>query len=152
MIGEVLTSLLVLLTSCHLFTIFPSAHALQQAADVPSKQRKPHHVAIIGAGAAGSSATYWLARASNRSKEVEFEIEVFEGEGYIGGRSTVVFPHNSKAFQPVKLGASIFVTANKDLIHVAQEFGLTLTAPGGELGGLVLIPVTWTNAVSAALL
>ncbi|KIJ35920.1 hypothetical protein M422DRAFT_232724 [Sphaerobolus stellatus SS14] len=132
MIGGSLTSVLVLLTSCHLFTVLPGAHA----ADASSKQRKPHRVAIIGAGAAGSSAAYWLARASNRSKEVELEIEVFEREGYIGGRSTVVFPHNSKAFQPVELGASIFVTANKNLIRAAQEFGLTLTAPGGELGGL----------------
>ncbi|KIJ27216.1 hypothetical protein M422DRAFT_271647 [Sphaerobolus stellatus SS14] len=132
MIGGSLTSVLVLLTSCHLFTVLPGAHA----ADASSKQRKPHRVAIIGAGAAGSSAAYWLAGASNRSKEVELEIEVFEREGYIGGRSTVVFPHNSKAFQPVELGASIFVTANKNLIRAAQEFGLTLTAPGGELGGL----------------
>ncbi|KIJ35668.1 hypothetical protein M422DRAFT_262069 [Sphaerobolus stellatus SS14] len=108
-----------------------------QAADASSKQRKPHHVAIISAASAavGSSAAYWLAGASNRSKEVELEIEVFEREGYIGGRSKVVFPHNSKAFQLVKLGASIFVAANKDLIRPAQEFGLTLTAPGGELGG-----------------
>lgn len=48
--------------------------------------------------------------------------------------STVVFPYNSKAYQPIELGASIFVEANKNLVRATKEFNLTFANYGGEHG------------------
>lgn len=52
-----------------------------------SPEPKTHRVAIIGAGAAGSSAAYWIARAQNRTPEYIIEVEVFEKEEHAGGRT-----------------------------------------------------------------
>ena len=51
---------------------------------------KPHNsttlrVAVIGAGAAGSSSAWWLRLASDRLGR-PIEVEVFERADYIGGR------------------------------------------------------------------
>lgn len=49
----------------------------------------------------------------------------------------MVYPHNSDSYEPVELGASIFVEANKHLFRAVQEFNLSLTSFGeddGELG------------------
>ena len=80
--------------------------------------------AIIGAGAAGSSAAFWAAKAKARSN-VALEIDVFDRADYVGGWSTVVFPHGNQSLDPVELGASIFVEANKNLWRATQEFNLT---------------------------
>ena len=42
-------------------------------------------IAVIGAGAAGSSAAFWLSKARARLG-VNFEIDVYESGSYIGGR------------------------------------------------------------------
>lgn len=52
-----------------------------QLEDVPSVSR----IAVIGAGAGGSSAAFWLSKAKARLG-VNFEIDVYESRGYIGGR------------------------------------------------------------------
>jgi prenylcysteine oxidase / farnesylcysteine lyase len=49
--------------------------------DVPTTPR----VAVIGAGAGGSSAAFWLSKAKERFN-LDFEIDVYEKEDYIGGR------------------------------------------------------------------
>jgi prenylcysteine oxidase/farnesylcysteine lyase len=54
--------------------------------DVPSIPR----IAIIGAGAGGSSAAYWLSKARDRNG-VNFEIDIYESKGYIGGRECPSF-------------------------------------------------------------
>ncbi|KAF8588432.1 FAD/NAD(P)-binding domain-containing protein [Ramaria rubella] len=92
----------------------------------------PHRVAIIGAGAGGSSAAFWLSRAQNRTPEHNVFIDVFEKETYIGGRSTVVHPYESVEYAPVELGASIFVQANKNLWRATEEFNLSLASFDGE--------------------
>ncbi|PAV22226.1 FAD NAD(P)-binding domain-containing [Pyrrhoderma noxium] len=89
-----------------------------------SSEVVPHKIAIIGAGAAGSSAAFWAAKAKARSN-VALEIDVFDRADYVGGRSTVVFPHGNQSLDPVELGASIFVEANKNLWRATQEFNLT---------------------------
>lgn len=43
-------------------------------------------VAIIGAGAGGSSAAFWIASAKRRYG-LHVEIDVFERESYVGGRT-----------------------------------------------------------------
>ncbi|EPQ61030.1 FAD/NAD P-binding domain-containing protein [Gloeophyllum trabeum ATCC 11539] len=93
--------------------------AVRQVSDTAT-----HRVAIIGAGAAGSSAAFWIAKAKKRSG-LEIDVDVYEQSGYIGGRSTVVYPYNNTKLPPVELGASIFVQANKNLWRASQEFNLT---------------------------
>lgn len=84
-------------------------------------------IAIIGAGAGGSSAAFWISKAKERFG-IDVEIDVYERSDYIGGRSTVVYPYDDPTFAPLELGASIFVDANKNLMRASKEFNLTLTA------------------------
>ncbi|KAL5535268.1 hypothetical protein ACEPAF_3362 [Sanghuangporus sanghuang] len=89
-----------------------------------SSQVVQHKIAIIGAGAGGSSAAFWASKAKSRAG-VAVEIDVYESAEYVGGRSTTVFPYDDRTLDPVELGASIFVAANKNLWRATQEFNLT---------------------------
>jgi prenylcysteine oxidase/farnesylcysteine lyase len=82
-------------------------------------------IAVIGAGAAGSSAAFWISKAKQRSG-IDIEVDVYERASYIGGRSTTVYPHDDPTYAPIELGASIFVDANKNLMRASKEFNLTL--------------------------
>ncbi|KAF2278518.1 Prenylcysteine oxidase [Westerdykella ornata] len=83
-------------------------------------------VAIIGAGAAGSSTAYHLSRtASNLS--IPLNITVYERNSYIGGRTTTVNAWSSP-HHPVELGGSIFVSVNHILVSAAEEFNLSTTS------------------------
>ncbi len=57
-----------------------------QRIDSPPNEKK--RVAIIGAGASGSAAAFYLERAAREAglNEDDLEIEIFEKEGYVGGR------------------------------------------------------------------
>jgi prenylcysteine oxidase/farnesylcysteine lyase len=79
-------------------------------------------IAIIGAGSGGASTAYYLRKFQRPSQSLN--ITVFERSDYVGGRSTTVNAYNDPE-QPVELGASIFVTANRNLVAAAKEFGLT---------------------------
>ncbi|TFK57561.1 FAD/NAD(P)-binding domain-containing protein [Heliocybe sulcata] len=123
-----------LLSVCLLFA--SAAHAFELSSFLPFlktghenaaleiTETAVHRVAIVGAGAGGSSAAFWIAKAKKRS-DVEVEVDVYESAGYIGGRSTVVYPYENRELKPVELGASIFVKANKNLWRAAEEFNLT---------------------------
>jgi ribulose 1,5-bisphosphate synthetase/thiazole synthase len=50
-----------------------------------SQEPTPFRVAVIGAGAAGSSAAWWLHLASDRLRQ-PIHVEVFERAPYVGGR------------------------------------------------------------------
>ncbi|KAG1825546.1 Prenylcysteine lyase-domain-containing protein [Suillus subaureus] len=89
----------------------------KDSADLEQAHISPR-IAIIGAGAGGSSAAFWISKAKKR----------FGIDYYIGGRSIVVYPYNDTTFAPLELGASIFVDANKNLMRASKEFNLTLTA------------------------
>ncbi|KAF8319809.1 FAD/NAD(P)-binding domain-containing protein [Clavulina sp. PMI_390] len=89
-------------------------------------ENAPLRIAIIGAGAGGSSAAYWISKAAERHERV-VHVDVFEKSDYIGGRSTVVYPHDSKSLPSVELGASIFVEVNRNMMRAAKEFNLTLS-------------------------
>jgi hypothetical protein len=43
--------------------------------------------------------------------------------------STTVHPYNNTAYEPIELGASIFIDINKNLWRAANEFNLSLTVP-----------------------
>ncbi|KAF3763456.1 Prenylcysteine oxidase [Cryphonectria parasitica EP155] len=92
--------------------------------DAPSSIRQ---VAIIGAGAAGSSAAFHLSRYA-AAEGVDVNITLFEKTGHIGGRSLTVDAYGN-ASEPVELGASIFVEANQILWNASQLFGLELRDP-----------------------
>lgn len=112
-------------------------------------------IAIIGAGAGGSSAAFWISKAKERFG-VNVEVDVYEREAYIGGStlnrfsdfglsslinpsftgSTTVYPYDNTSLPPLELGASIFVAANKNLWRASDEFNLTRREfeQGGQTG------------------
>ncbi|OCH92435.1 FAD/NAD(P)-binding domain-containing protein [Obba rivulosa] len=90
---------------------------------ISAPQSIPNRIAIVGAGAGGSSAAFWIAKAKERFG-LDVEVDVFEKNDYIGGRSTVVYPYGNISLEPVELGASIFVKANKNLWRATEEFEL----------------------------
>jgi prenylcysteine oxidase/farnesylcysteine lyase len=51
-------------------------------ADTPPEG--PPRIAIIGAGAGGSSAAFWLSKAKERFG-IDVEVDVYDRESYIGG-------------------------------------------------------------------
>ncbi|KAF4623348.1 hypothetical protein D9613_002063 [Agrocybe pediades] len=81
-------------------------------------------IAIIGAGAGGSSAAFWISKAKERFG-VDVEVDVYDSKDYIGGRSTTVYPYDDTTLPELELGASIFVEANKNLWRASDEFNLT---------------------------
>ncbi|CAK4032297.1 prenylcysteine lyase [Lecanosticta acicola] len=89
-------------------------------------QAKPLNVAIIGAGAAGSSTAYYLSKYG-ASSSLPLNITIFERNGFIGGRSTTVSAYNDTAL-PVELGASIFVSVNQILVEAVKEFNFSTNA------------------------
>ncbi|GMK59426.1 hypothetical protein CspeluHIS016_0800320 [Cutaneotrichosporon spelunceum] len=93
--------------------------------------RKKRRIAIVGAGASGSSAAFFLARAA-RVVEAQLglaagsllEIVVYDKNDYIGGRvATVTEPFGGT---PLELGASMMVPANMNLRKVAAMFKLPM--------------------------
>ncbi|THV06108.1 FAD/NAD(P)-binding domain-containing protein [Dendrothele bispora CBS 962.96] len=90
-------------------------------------------IAIIGAGAAGSSAAFWISKAQERFG-VNVEIDVYERSSYVGGRSTTVYPHDDPSLPPVELGASIYVQSNKNMVKAAEAFNLSTKSFTDEEG------------------
>ncbi|KAJ3489421.1 hypothetical protein NLI96_g2134 [Meripilus lineatus] len=81
-----------------------------------------NRIAVVGAGAGGSSAAFWIGKARERFG-LDVEIDVFEREDYVGGRSITVQPYNDSELEPMELGGSVFVKANKNLWRASDEFG-----------------------------
>ncbi|KAL6302927.1 Prenylcysteine lyase-domain-containing protein [Sparassis latifolia] len=130
--------LLPLITATHAFQIpFFSRHQTPLSpAQVTQPAEPPNKIAVIGAGAGGSSAAFWIAKARERFG-LDVEVDVYERSGYIGGRSTVVHPYGDAAYEPVELGASIFVGANKILWRATDEFGLERIDFGDDDDGVM---------------
>ncbi len=120
----------------------------------------PNRIAIIGAGAAGSSAAFWIAKAKERFG-LDVKVDVYDKNSYVGGRkcsilevlsplrsprtpkysyrisltgSTTVFPYGDDSLAPVELGGSVFVKVNKILWRAVSEFGLELEDWRGDSG------------------
>ncbi|SCV72807.1 BQ2448_4344 [Microbotryum intermedium] len=111
-------------------------------------------IAVIGAGAGGSSSAFFLSHFAAEQKGLEAEVTIYERSGFIGGRSFPVRPWLDDPYRisddigddeneevvdpPVECGASIFVQANKNLRKAARVFNLTLKDHGGEPGGMAI--------------
>ncbi|ANB15495.1 prenylcysteine lyase, putative [Sugiyamaella lignohabitans] len=78
-------------------------------------------IAIIGAGAGGSSAAYHL---SNYSRH-QVDVTIFDKNDYIGGRVKTIEIEG----ESYELGGSIFVTVNSLLIEGAEQFNLNISTP-----------------------
>src|SRR5271154_2308199 len=90
----------------------------------PADATTPFRVAIIGAGAGGSSAAYHLSLFSNASLATRpLDITIFDSNSHAGGRSTTVDALNNPSY-PVELGASIFVKINHILYNASRNFDL----------------------------
>ncbi|PYI29718.1 Prenylcysteine oxidase [Aspergillus indologenus CBS 114.80] len=90
----------------------------------------PKKVAVIGAGAAGSSAAYSLRKYAD-AQHVPVNITVFERSSYVGGRSTTVNVFDHPAY-PIELGASIFVSVNYNLVNASRDLGLNARSASYE--------------------
>ncbi|KAF4449749.1 prenylcysteine oxidase/farnesylcysteine lyase [Fusarium austroafricanum] len=94
---------------------------------VPCRAEIVHNVAIIGAGAAGSSAAFHLRKYA-LEEDLTINITVFEKTDRIGGR-TLTVPAYGDYSLPIELGASIFVGANHILVNASERFNLPLSEP-----------------------
>ncbi|GAB0132090.1 hypothetical protein EsDP_00000538 [Epichloe bromicola] len=83
------------------------------------------NIAIIGAGAAGSSAAYHLQKFAQEEGLI-LNITLFEKTNHIGGRTLTVNPFNDPQVR-VELGASVFIKENHIMYNATQMFGLNLT-------------------------
>ncbi|KAF2148839.1 Prenylcysteine oxidase [Myriangium duriaei CBS 260.36] len=81
-------------------------------------------VAIIGAGAAGSSTAYHLRRFATEAN-IPVNITIYDSNPYIGGRSTTIHPFDSPLQPPLELGGSIFVQVNHILVNASRDFNLS---------------------------
>ncbi|OQO08158.1 hypothetical protein B0A48_06952 [Cryoendolithus antarcticus] len=103
---------------------------------------RPRNVAIVGAGAAGASSAYHLARYA-AAVGIPVNITIFERNDYVGGRTTTVNAYNSSE-HPIELGGSVFIEKNRILFGAAKAFNLTTSSaslssrssdiPGAALG------------------
>lgn len=93
-----------------------------QTKSIKSKIR----IAIIGSGLSGSSLAYFLTRRHETKHEVDslirdaIEIDLFEKEDYVGGRTRSITFENSR----VDLGASHFSEYQHLINHYTKEFNL----------------------------
>ncbi|KAI0006727.1 Prenylcysteine oxidase [Xylariaceae sp. FL0662B] len=98
-------------------------------------QCRVKQVAIIGAGAAGSSTAYHLRKYAERDG-IPVNITIFEKTDRIGGRTLTAdvydIPEN-----PVEVGASIFVGLNHILFNATKDFNLPVTDPGADEEGVL---------------
>lgn len=83
------------------------------------------HIAIIGAGAAGSSAAFFLHKQLlTLASRSNVKITVYEKEASVGGRAAIIYPYNDMNYNPVEIGASIYVPANLHLVRAIRQFNL----------------------------
>ncbi|EFY91969.1 prenylcysteine oxidase 1 [Metarhizium acridum CQMa 102] len=102
-----------------------AATAARDGANSPRRVKEVKNVAIIGAGAAGTSAAYYLQKYAEE-EGLAVNITVFEKADHVGGRTITVNAFNDPE-QRVELGASIFIEDNHIMYNATRDFNLSLT-------------------------
>ncbi|KAJ1923968.1 hypothetical protein IWQ60_005521 [Tieghemiomyces parasiticus] len=80
-------------------------------------------VAVIGGGASGTSAAYFI-RQNCEARGLDVDITILEHTERIGGRTMVTSPPAPLDHLKLEVGASIFVKENKYLVDFAKRAGL----------------------------
>ncbi|KAI9484518.1 Prenylcysteine lyase-domain-containing protein [Zychaea mexicana] len=107
-------------------TTTAAAQVQQTVLQAPAPEKR---VAIIGGGAAGTSAAYWINNAFPKgiSDSVKVSATIYERNSYLGGRSTVVPIKDDPALGLIEVGASIYIERNYNLMNATERFGLERT-------------------------
>lgn len=92
-----------------------------------SKNTDLRQIAIIGAGAAGSTTASYLKKYAEESG-IAINVTIFEKTDRIGGRTLTVNPFDDPSIR-LELGASIFIEKNKILYDSLAEFNLSKRDP-----------------------
>lgn len=58
----------------------------QTTASTPDAEVPANRIAIVGAGAAGSAAAFWIGKARERYG-LDVEVDIYDSNSYIGGRA-----------------------------------------------------------------
>ncbi|KAJ3104141.1 hypothetical protein HDU97_009492 [Phlyctochytrium planicorne] len=100
-------------------------------ADMKASDGRPR-IAIIGGGAAGTSASYFLSKIELGG--LKPHVTVFEATDRIGGRAKLfqVPVEGEDEKVNVEIGASIFVTVNKNLYDFSQSHNLSFAQPDAD--------------------
>ncbi|KAI8822207.1 Prenylcysteine lyase-domain-containing protein [Fimicolochytrium jonesii] len=117
--------------ACFIFVcLLGSYGALGRGKQVPlaSTCSSPKRIAVIGAGAAGTSFAYSLGRSKVQD---DVSITILEASLRVGGRA-MAWEYNGIS---VELGASIFLKENQILYNATREFNLTFEAERSVRGG-----------------
>lgn len=117
----------------------PQANYSEPLSNTKASYSRAQKVAIIGAGAGGSSAAYFLSKAQTKLENLGFgaqgiDITLFERDERIGGRTAVVHAYDDENLPAIELGASIFADVNKNLQRASKQFNLETGAKLGEDG------------------
>ncbi|KAI1312647.1 hypothetical protein EDD11_002884 [Mortierella claussenii] len=121
----------------------PPPFHLSSGQPSPAELAPVKTVAIIGAGAGGSSTAFYLRQflePPQTSYKHDHTITLFEQSDKIGGRCSAfrVRHHptplgNQREYEYIEEGASIFVKVNENLVDAAKEFGLKTKPLDDEL-------------------
>ncbi|WFD43227.1 hypothetical protein MPSI1_001884 [Malassezia psittaci] len=94
------------------------------------------HVAIVGVGASGASAAYFLSKAQEQLEErglpecgaskgfYSIHIGVYERSNRIGGRVCEVHPLDDESLAPISIGAAGIKQTDYFMLRAAHRFGL----------------------------
>ncbi|PWN36762.1 uncharacterized protein FA14DRAFT_140693 [Meira miltonrushii] len=134
-----LASLAQLAPNQIVFQSGPQVNYSEPLGNAKAAYTRAQKVAIIGAGAGGSSAAYFLSKAQTKLENLGFgaqgiDITLFERDERIGGRTTVVHAYDDENLPAIELGASIFADVNKNLQRASKQFNLETGAKLGEDG------------------
>ncbi|KAF8319737.1 hypothetical protein DL93DRAFT_2153235 [Clavulina sp. PMI_390] len=111
---------------CDAWPLLSRDSSLQTVFQSVQEETPPLRIAIIGAGAGGSSAAFWISKASARHGRAVI-VDVYEQADYVGGRSTAVYPHNNKSLDAIELGAYGLADFDRNMMRAAKEFNITLS-------------------------
>ena len=90
-----------------------AAHLLRSG----SQRQKSVTISISISISTSATTTLEAVSYSTHARHIQFWAELLAG-------STTVYPYNNSAYEPVELGASIFVEVNKNLQRAVKEFNL----------------------------